>query len=301
MDPLPVYPQQISKPDLGLILPVGQATSAWLAAVNSPFVAEEKFESVWLRDIPFATLPTSDRSSEYHIFSLMAFMCSKVRRMKIGSAVISTLWRDPIDIARAVATIQELASSEILVGLGRGTPIPRSVMKALRFRTCEFADDYLTIHNLLCGNSTLTDTSVTVGMPQCRRRSQLFAATNSNSFWQRCGSACSGWITYAASPATMASRIGVIRALANNSKLKVLMQLNLTVEEGDDFDAMITSIHGVNALRVGPSTLSSLFSAYAAAGVSRILLYLPREERFDEQLELILSAHRISSQSPGKD
>jgi len=292
MDSLHLHPEKLNTLRLGIVLPAGQAMAAWNKVASYLPTIERHFDGIWLRDVPFTSLPAADRSSEYHIFVMMAVICSNVTTLEIGTAVISTFGRDPIDIARAVATTHALASTEILVGLGPGTLMPPALAKSYKLRRGEFAQDYLAVYDLLSGKSRSAEFPIGIGLPQEPKRPRMFAATNSAAFWRNCGLACNGWITYAARPATIEARIANIRRIANNQKLDVLMQLNLFMKAEDGADAVITSVHGVSALEIGPSMLSSLFSAYSAAGVSHLLLYFPDDSHLDEQIELVAQSRR---------
>lgn len=106
----------------GLVLPNYGPQASRLAIIDSAIVAENNgFDSVWLTD--HLALPEADAEVFGHIYeslSTMSFLAASTRTIKLGLSTLVLPQRNPIEVAKSLATLDNLSGGRLIVSVGVG-------------------------------------------------------------------------------------------------------------------------------------------------------------------------------------
>lgn len=106
----------------GLCLPTFETIATRDAIVRAARLADDEgWDSVWVTD---HVLMASDQPHPYgHIFealSTLAFVAGMTRRVKLGTSIIVLPQRNPIVVAKEIATLDVLSQGRVLLGVAAG-------------------------------------------------------------------------------------------------------------------------------------------------------------------------------------
>lgn len=106
----------------GFVLPnYGQQASRF-SIIDSALAAENfGFDSIWLTD--HLALPEKDGELFGHIFesiSTMSFLAASTRKIKLGLSTLVLPQRNPLEIAKSLATVDNLSNGRLIVSAGIG-------------------------------------------------------------------------------------------------------------------------------------------------------------------------------------
>jgi probable F420-dependent oxidoreductase len=113
---------------VGVLLPhfermmAGQ-TPRWADILRMAQQAEQiGFDSIWLADhLLFEPLAGEDQPlGTWECWSLLAALAASTTRIKLGTLVICTAFRNPALIAKMADTLDEISGSRLILGLGAG-------------------------------------------------------------------------------------------------------------------------------------------------------------------------------------
>ncbi|MHB8132861.1 MAG: LLM class flavin-dependent oxidoreductase [Anaerolineaceae bacterium] len=106
----------------GIILPNFGQTATRLSLIDTINAAESLgFDSAWLTD--HIALPSSESKGFSHIFesiSSMAYLAAQTRTIKLGLSSLVLPQRNPMEIAKSIATIDVLSGGRIMIATGIG-------------------------------------------------------------------------------------------------------------------------------------------------------------------------------------
>jgi probable F420-dependent oxidoreductase len=80
------------------------------------------FDSVWVTDhivIPHSAIPRFGEAF-FELFATLAYVAGKTRRVRLGTSVIILPYRNPLFMAKALATIDVLSGGRLIVGAAVG-------------------------------------------------------------------------------------------------------------------------------------------------------------------------------------
>ncbi len=80
------------------------------------------FDSVWVTDhivIPHSAIPRFGETF-FELFATLAYVAGKTRRVRLGTSVIILPYRNPLFMAKALATIDVLSGGRLIVGAAVG-------------------------------------------------------------------------------------------------------------------------------------------------------------------------------------
>ncbi len=107
---------------IGIILPNYGVDAGRLAIIDTALAAERLgFDSAWLTD--HIALPVEDSGRFGHIYEAMttlAFLAGSTRRIKLGFSTLVLPQRNPIEVAKQIATLDVLSGGRILFTAGVG-------------------------------------------------------------------------------------------------------------------------------------------------------------------------------------
>jgi alkanesulfonate monooxygenase SsuD/methylene tetrahydromethanopterin reductase-like flavin-dependent oxidoreductase (luciferase family) len=145
--------------ELGVILPeaefeMGGATGRWSDYQAMARLAEDMgFDSVWLVDHLTLWNPTEDVEPQgcWECWTMLAALAAATKRVKIGSLVTPTSFRNPALLAKMVDTVDEISSGRVVLGLGAGYHDPEYLAFGypIDHRVGRFEEAFTIIHGLL--------------------------------------------------------------------------------------------------------------------------------------------------------
>lgn len=198
-------------------------------------VEELGFDSLWFSDRLISTTPTLGS------FAAMAAVAGRTQKLKFGSAVLVLPTRQPVEVAKEIATIDLLSDGRMLPAFGLGTEDEREyeaagVAKSERAgRTAEavgllrrlWTEDHVTHHGRYYQLSDVTITPKPVQRP-CP---PIWFGGRSEPAYRRAGRYGDGWLASAIRPDEVRGGIASIRAAA--------AEAGRTIDD-DHFGAIIT-------------------------------------------------------------
>lgn len=246
---------------------------------------ERGFESVWFPE--HTHIPTSRRSPwpiggelprEYwhthDLFVSLMAAAAATRTIKLGSGICLVIERDPIVLAKEVASVDQLSNGRLLFGIGggwnaeemehHGTPfqrrwkVLRERIEAMKVIWTEEAAEY---H----GEFVNFDPIWSYPKPLQKPHPPILLGTLSTQGLQRVVRYCDGWIPAAVQPQEIAAAMRTLKALAEQA--------------GRDPREIPVSIFGV-------SGDEGILRQYQELGVERAVFALPSEGR-DQVLPIL--------------
>ena len=91
------------------------------AAAQARAAEAAGFDSVWIRDHVAIPETTGDPNC-LEVFTTLAGLARDTQRVKLGTLVVCTPWRNPALIAKMGATIDVMSHGRLILGLGAGSP-----------------------------------------------------------------------------------------------------------------------------------------------------------------------------------
>lgn len=130
--------------DVGLALPQydyaapGEVPLPWSAVVGAAARAEARgFHSVWLADHLFMEIEKyggpAGRHFGYDPLVALASLARCTTRVRLGTLVLCTQLRPPTVLAKALATLDVLASGRLVIGMGAGWNAPEYEVAGVPF------------------------------------------------------------------------------------------------------------------------------------------------------------------------
>jgi probable F420-dependent oxidoreductase len=255
----------------GFVLPNYGPQATRLAIIDSALMAENYgFDSIWLTD--HLALPENDASLFGHIYesiSTMAFLAASTRTIKLGISTLVLPQRNPVEMAKSLATLDNLSGGRLIISAGIGwskgeyqnlgydfTNRGRRMNEAVKIlRTCWRGQSNVSFHGEFYSfeNMVVSPTPVQSGGPP------LWIAGDSQKALKRAIALGDGWHPNGNSPQalkdslssvhsiiilrpfTVAVRIGIQYAPANGSALpsvitgnpeEIIDQLNQYMQSG---------------------------------------------------------------------
>jgi probable F420-dependent oxidoreductase len=106
----------------GLVLPNYGSQSSRFAIIDSAIAAENNgFDSVWLTD--HLALPEADANEFGHIYeslTTMSYLAASTRTIKLGLSTLVLPQRNPIEVAKSLATLDNLSGGRLIISVGIG-------------------------------------------------------------------------------------------------------------------------------------------------------------------------------------
>lgn len=106
----------------GLVLPNYGPQASRFAIIDSAIAAENNgFDSVWLTD--HLALPEADANLFGHIYesiTTMSYLAASTRTINLGLSTLVLPQRNPIEVAKSLATLDNLSGGRLIVSVGIG-------------------------------------------------------------------------------------------------------------------------------------------------------------------------------------
>ncbi|WP_407316537.1 LLM class oxidoreductase [Pseudomonas sp. nanlin1] len=262
-------------------------------------VDQAGFSSIWLRDVPFYDPGFGDVGQQFDPMVYAAFLAAVTRTIAIGTAGIVLPLRDPLIVAKQVASVDQLLGGRFVLGLASGDrPAEYPAFgsdfenRAARFREAfaivqrtlgspwpRFASQY---YGTMDGHLDLVPKPAAVRVPQVvvgfAGQSLEWIATQAD-----------GIISYMADPARTADMVKQWQALGNPEVFRPY-GYGTFFDLCQDPDA---PLQPGRVLRAGRNALIELWARQQEQGVAHVALNLkplsrPAEAVIDEMAEYIL-------------
>ena len=257
------------------------------AAIQVAQAAEAAgFESLWvsehiaLPDPPIARFPVDPETRWIEPLTMLTFLAAHTSKVKLGTGVVILPQRNPLILAKELASIDELSNGRLLFGLGVGHLQPEMEAIGVPFnRRGAIGDEYLAAMLALWGQPkpAYKGRYVSFGNVQShpQRNVHLVVGGHSPAAFRRSVKYGRGWYGYSLEPEAAAGCIDGLQTAAEAvERPAALGELEISVSPPR---GMIDS---------------EMVAKYAALGVSRLILLPALATSIDERLAWIDDVHR---------
>ena len=261
----------------GLVLPNFGPQASRFAIIDSTIAAENAgFDSVWLTD--HLALPKEDGEifgNIYESLSSMSFLAASTRNIKIGTSTLVLPQRNPIEVAKTIATIDNLSGGRIVISVGIGWSKGeyenlgydfhdrgKRMNEAIKvIRTCwrgqsniSFKGDYFHFENMY-----FSPTPVQSGGPP------LWVAGDSQKALKRAIGLADGWHPNARSPLILERRLSDVKSIIQLRPFTIALRLNILFSNQEENEK--SSIVSGN-----PEKITNKLKEYQKAGMNYAIL-----------------------------
>ncbi len=272
----------------GVVLPNYGADASRLAMVDTTLLAEDLgFDSVWLTD--HVALPKTDAARFGRIFEAVttaAYLAASTGRIRLGISALVLPQRNPVVIAKQIATLDVLSGGRVLLAAGVGWSAGeyanlgadfhdrgRRMDEALQvLRTLWRGGEVISYH----GRYYQLEQAVFLPGPLQPGGPPLWVAGNSEAARRRAALYADGWHPNApADPETLAAQVQALRPLLGGRPFTVSLRIRLSFTAQSPQEAQLYG---------PPAQIAARLRAYADAGADYFAITFladsqPRRER----------------------
>lgn len=143
--------------EVGILVPQGEyrwngRLPRWSDLAAMARLAEDiGLDSLWVVDHLLYRTPDGEPEGMWECWSLLAALAAVTERVKLGTLVVCTNWRNPALIAKMAETVDEICGGRLILGLGAGNT--EHEFRRFGFpwerRVSRFAEALHIIHGLL--------------------------------------------------------------------------------------------------------------------------------------------------------
>ncbi|MFO1755834.1 LLM class oxidoreductase [Pseudomonas aeruginosa] len=294
---------------LGLFLPLRFYQGDMRVLLGQARLIEEidrlGFAAVWVRDVPLFDPRFGDAGQVFDPFTYLGYLAARTRRIALatGSAVLAL--RQPVDLAKAAASVDRLSGGRLVLGLASGdrpVEFPAYGLEHAQ-RGERFAQGLDYLRQLLHGCrhvasplGTLDDAELLPRPPAGAIPLVVTGSARQPADWL--ARQADGWLTYpestvdASGPRRLARKIRAWRMSIADGGFRPHMT-NEWLDLVDDPAYPRTPLHGGYVLRTGRNGLIELLGEWRAAGVNHAALGIqfsarPAAEVIQELAEEVL-------------
>jgi probable F420-dependent oxidoreductase len=269
----------------GLILPNFGAIAGADAIRESALLAEELgFDSVWTTD--HVLMPASMPEPYGNLVeSLVALTVAAAvtQRVQLGTSIIVTPQREPVLLAKQLASIDEISDGRLILGAGAGWLEQEfSYLNANYENRGARFDEGLALARALWGGEgsfrgqfTSIDDVLFSPYPVKGRELPVWVGGNSSHAIRRAGTIADGWHPVGLTPSELAEGSAMLRTLANGRSVTVSLRTNIELlAKGEEAKGYAAPGH---IPRGSASEIAAELDAYQAAGLQYAVLWLFHE------------------------
>ncbi|WP_322508953.1 TIGR03619 family F420-dependent LLM class oxidoreductase [Anaerolinea sp.] len=285
----------------GVILPNYGAGSGRLAVLDTALAAEALgFPSVWTTD--HLALPVGDAerfTPLLEALTTLAYLAGSTARVKLGVSALVLPQRNPLEVAREVATLDVLSGGRVMLAAGIGwsqgeydnlgysfTNRGKRMEEALQvLRTCwrgnrvvSYQGKYYRFEKV-----DFAPAPIQAGGPP------LWVAGNSPAALSRALRLADGWHPVGLSPDVLAGQLARVRPLLANRPFTVAVRLSLAWERE-------TAEGG--ALAGSPEQILEMLRLYQSSGATAFLLHFLAENQSERERVMRAFAREILPHFP---
>ena len=269
----------------GLILPNFGAIAGADAIRRSAILAEALgFDSVWTTD--HVLMPASMPEPYGHLVeSLIALTAAAAvtERVQLGTSIIVTPQREPVLLAKQLASIDAISGGRLILGAGVGWLEQEfSYLKADYINRGARFDEGLALARALWGGAgsfrgefTAIDDALFSPYPAAGGKLPVWIGGNSAQAIRRAATNADGWHPVGLTPAELADGAAALRAQANGRAVTISLRTNIELLAPGE------ASKGYNAPGHAPSgsaaEIAGELRAYQQAGLEHAVLWLFHE------------------------
>jgi probable F420-dependent oxidoreductase len=260
----------------GIVLPSYGPQAGRLAMVDCANAAEALgFDSIWLTD--HLLLPESDANRFGAIFesiSTLSYLAAMTSRIHLGISSLVLPQRNPIEVAKQLATVDNLSSGRVMLAVGVGLSAGEFANLGYDFHDRgQRLDEYLKILRTLWRGGSLVSFSgkyfrfekaVFAPPPVQAGGPELWVGGNSPAALRRAVLLADGWHPDSIEPGDLSLQLAAVRPLLLNRPFAVAMRMRL------DFNAR----PGEAFLAGAVDQVTEKLRALQAAGLTHAALVL---------------------------
>lgn len=290
---------------LGVMLPIENQRNDAIPTLKdhmqrAQLIDQLGFRALWARDVPFFVPTFGDAGQTFDPFTYLGFLAGQTKQIALGTTSIALPLHNPADVAKSAATIDQLSSGRLIMGVASGDRPSEYPALNLDFskRGELFRDAFQYIRKaqeafpILEDNyfGTLNGQADILPKPTAKKTPMLLTGFSQQSMeWN--AEHADGWIYYPRNSMQQASAIAQWRDLVSefHDYDKPFMQsLYLILEKDDDFKP--EPIH--LGLRLGANYLIDYLNEVQKMGVNHVVLNLRFTHR-DVETSLLELAEKV--------
>lgn len=266
--------------NFGIVLPTFGISASRLGILDTALAAEKLgYDSVWATD--HLALPKGDADRFGHIFEAVTTLCylaASTRTIKLGTSTLVLPQRNPLEVAKQIATLDALSGGRVIFTAGIGWSAGEFANLGYNFRnrgkrmdealkvlltawrgskTISFEGQFYNFQQVVFSPSP-----VQPGGPP------LWVAGDSPAALRRAVYYADGWHPNSRTPATLAQDLKRFRPLIANRPFTVGMRLSLRFSPTPIPDQPFSG---------PPDHLIEMLKAYREAGLDYAILSIPAE------------------------
>ncbi|OJX45982.1 MAG: hypothetical protein BGO78_03600 [Chloroflexi bacterium 44-23] len=259
----------------GLILPNYGPAASRLSIIDAAQRAESLgFDSIWLTD--HLALPQADSERFGHIYeslSTSAYLAAGTNTIKLGISSLVLPQRNPVEVAKAVATIDDLSGGRTMLAAGIGWSAGEynnlgysfsdrakrmnEAVQVLRVLwqgqpAVSFSGNYYSFKDLVLSPAPIQNG----GPPLWLAGDSIYAA-------RRAALLADGWHPNASSPQTISSKLDQIKSILSNRPFTIAIRFRLDFKFSEDDSG---GLYG------SPSKVIQKLKDYRAIGMNYALI-----------------------------
>ena len=273
----------------GLTIRVGIAPPPQLRDVDELWrfvdaLEELGYDSIWLSD-------SATRAGLASVPALAA-MAARTQRLKLGANVFVLPARNPVLLAKELATIDAISGGRLLPagGLGVDEPVERGALAIGRGDRVPRLEEALEVIRLLWSGSPVSYEGRTCRLDgvrlqprPTRPKLEFWLGGRARPALERIGRLADGWIASFVSPDELASGSDIIRAAARDAGRSIdedhYGTTIFVAETGEDAAALTPRLHALRrdvptaeTVATGTAAARDLLERFVAAGASKFVV-----------------------------
>lgn len=237
----------------------------------------------------------------------IAFAAALTSRIKLGTSVTVLGGRNPVDLAKTLATVDRLCQGRLLpvFGLGTAEPAEHAAFAIGRYERGGWVDEALpVVRRLLSGERvrhscrffTLDD--IGIGMSSVRPRMDVWLGGRAAPELRRAGRLADGWLGSFLTPELAGRAVRVVAAAAADAGRAIdpehfgMLLMYASAGRPAEAQALLDRFHpGTDPhwlCPVGPGALTEVLAAHASQGISKfIIVPAGRPDRWPAELDAL--------------
>lgn len=265
----------------GIILPTFGPGASRLAIIDAALAAERLgYESVWVTD--HLALPKEDAERFGHIYealTTLSYLAASTNRVRLGVSALVLPQRNPVEVAKEVATIDALSGGRVILAAGIGWSQGEYANLGQNFsnRARRMDEALKVLRTLWRGGTSASyqgkyyriERAVISPQPVQAGGPPLWVAGNSPAAVRRAVHYADGWHPTGLPAEQIAERLESVRPLLGERPFTVCARLHVSIT--DQFLELPSPLSGT------PEQIREQLLAYRDAGVGYAILHFQAE------------------------
>ncbi|MEM6967664.1 MAG: LLM class oxidoreductase [Bacteroidota bacterium] len=116
---------QPNRLSIGIVIPIERYVQGPVPKMQDhlkkvKLVEQLGYKALWVRDVPLNVPTFGDAGQTYDPFTYLGFLAGQTKNIALGIASIALPLHHPVHVAKSVATIDQLSSGRVLLGVASG-------------------------------------------------------------------------------------------------------------------------------------------------------------------------------------